>query len=71
MTVIAENKVNIDIYSSYILGIEVGFDPNIYNVSVSDDMVLVCVAIFEGTLERDVTLLMLILSNEKSTGIDD
>ncbi|KAL5516874.1 hypothetical protein EMCRGX_G002306 [Ephydatia muelleri] len=39
-------------------GIEVGFEPNSYNVSASDGMVLVCVAIYKGTLERDVAVLM-------------
>ncbi|KAL5516904.1 hypothetical protein EMCRGX_G002348 [Ephydatia muelleri] len=39
-------------------GIEVGFEPNSYNVSASDGMVLVCAAIYKGTLERDVAVLM-------------
>ena len=69
MMVTARNTANLEINISYLSGIEVGFEPNSYNVSASDGMVLVCVAIYKGTLERDVAVLMVTSIDANRTGI--
>ena len=67
--VIAKNKVNLEITVSFLSGIEVGFEQNSYNVSASDGMVLVCAAIYKGTLERGVAVLLVTSSDNSSSGI--
>eukprot|EP00731_Ephydatia_muelleri_P002076 Em0001g2076a len=46
--------------------VELGFEHKSYAVSASDGMVVVCVAIYNGTLERDVSVLIM-TSTDSST----
>ena len=52
------------------LGVEIGFEDSTYNTSDVDGMVLVCAAIYKGTLERSVAVLMVTTrDNTGSTGM--